>query len=139
MKKHSICELYESLNGADYLHNLLTQSNCEVDLEFPGFMDVYAQLSKFIPYDFTIIDFGCYIGLQAIYFRNHVKYIGVDSAPMINANLANTQYYLSDIYEFINNPPIEITSKMFAICSYVPIDTTLIRQKFSNVFCYYPV
>lgn len=136
--EHPICQLYKSLYGEKFLYDLLIQDKCEVDYEFPGFMDFYYHLSQIIPYDHTVLDLGCYIGLQSIYFRNHIAYIGVDSTPMITANLPNTTYHLLDINEFLNSMPTSLDSKIFAICSYVPIDTLRIRQMFSNVFCYYP-
>ena len=70
--EHPICQLYKSLYGEKFLYDLLIQDKCEVDYEFPGFMDFYYHLSQIIPYDHTVLDLGCYIGLQSIYFRNHI-------------------------------------------------------------------
>ena len=55
---------------------ILSQDECELDVDFLGFTEVYRSLSKIIPKHFTVIDFGCYLAAQCYCFGNHKKYVG---------------------------------------------------------------
>ena len=61
---------------------ILSQDECELDIDFLGFTEVYRSLSKIIPKHFTVIDFGCYLAAQCYCFGNHKKYVGVDIVDM---------------------------------------------------------
>ena len=105
---------------------------CELEFDFLGFLNVY-QIN--IPKDFTIIDLGCYLGIQSIYFENHKQYIGIDIATPIEYrfNLHNTKHYKISIEDFIKDLSKYDLNKTFAICSYVPLDDNIyndIAKKF---------
>lgn len=96
---------------------------CDFEFEFLGFIDQY--YTEEVPADFTVIDFGCNQAVQACYFENNPKYIGIDSAvpKEYRFSARNTEYYDMSIQDFIKNilPTLNLDlEKVYAICSYVP-------------------
>jgi len=85
---------------------------------------------------------GCYNGLQAWFFRNHLLYIGVDLATdeIERLELKNTEYFTMSISDFIKERVILYPH--FAICNYVPPwhddNQKLVRENFKHCFVYYP-
>lgn len=127
------------------VESIIYQYGSELELDFPGFVDIYENLSKIIPNHFTIIDFGCYLAAQCWYFRNHIKYIGVDyyskfDIPLKRFSVNNTYHYYCDIEYFMEYLANDFDpSSTFAICSYVHEKyTKLISSYFTNCFCYFP-
>lgn len=117
---------------------MLSYQNTELDSKFLGFFENYNDLVN-IPNDFTIIDFGCYQGVQAQYFKNHAAYIGVDYGVPISARFSqdNATYYEMTPAEFCENilPTMNIdVSKVFVVASFVLNKeiTTQIKQLFPN-------
>jgi hypothetical protein len=49
-----------------------------VEWEFLGFIEDYYHLSRIIPLDTVVVDVGCANGFQHTFFRNHVRYIGIE-------------------------------------------------------------
>ena len=113
----------------------------------------YYMLSKMIPKDWTVIDFGASYGAQSYLFQSHSKYIAVE--PFKNDNdgwhfenfKANcTERYEMTAGEFIKEmlPKLKLDlGKTFAICNYVPEwfgenPMELVRQTFHNCYVYYP-
>lgn len=43
------------------MNRILSQEYCELELDFPGFTNIYKYLAKIIPKYFVVIDFGCYL------------------------------------------------------------------------------
>lgn len=118
---------------------------CDIDGDFMGFTDIYYHLSKIIPKDRIIIDLGCAYATQAVYFKNHKKYIGVDlpdfGSPKVQTH--NSEYFLMTIRKFIEQELPKLKGEnMFAICSYVPPwhddNEKLVRENFEHLFVYYP-
>lgn len=98
---------------------------CELEYDFLGFLDGYKRLQKSIPKDFTVIDLGCNQAVQAVYFKDHAGYIGVDSAipTDIRFNVLRGTSVQDTIQHFIEKtlPTLGLDlDKVFAICSYVP-------------------
>lgn len=125
---------------------IMSQERCEYDRDFMGFLNVYKPLSEIIPEEITVIDFGCNLAAQSYFFSKHKKYIGVDVVDMERFTPSNAEHYVCTIQDFLDNElPKLCTNKtnldFFAICSYVPDfrSTQIVREKFPNVFCYYPV
>ena len=134
--------------------------NGDIDPTFVGFIDIYEALSRVIPKHFTIFDVGCAYAFQAYYFREHVKYVGIDSAPSTDEERAQYPYTeCFDIDSRFQMPGsvyypksihgtedlFEIKEKeagsgpCFAICSYVPGGVGgFVRHVFPNCFVYYP-
>ena len=120
---------------------ILSQDECELDVDFLGFTEVYRSLSKIIPKHFTVIDFGCYLAAQCYCFGNHKKYVGVDIVDMERFSLQNTEHYVMSIQKFIKEHGNEYKKETtFAICSYVPDEDAvkMVRENYRNVFVYYP-
>jgi len=113
---------------------VMEQDMCDIDGDFLGFVDIYYHLSKIIPKDWTIIDFGCAYAPQAYYFRNHKKYIGVDVSDCKKFTFKNSEYITSSIEDY----NCVDTTRLFAICSYVPADRDKLRKCYRNLFVYYP-
>jgi SAM-dependent methyltransferase len=110
----------------------------DTDIDFLGFMGAYYHLSLIIPTDRTIYDLGCNHGFQAWFFRNHLKYVGVDGwKDMTFLELENTEYHKDSIEHFLETAKID--SIHFAICNYVGgAPAKLVREKFADLFVYYP-
>ena len=124
---------------------VMMQDMCELEPDFLGFVDVYKPLSELIPKGKTVIDFGCYLAAQSYFFAEHKGYIGVDVVEMQRFTPKNAVHYTISIQEFLEKELPKLLeehneSHFCAICSYVPDfkATALVRQTFSNVFCYYP-
>lgn len=144
--KYNIClRTLRPLITDDEYKAIMTQYMCKLESDFLGFIDVYKPLSELIPKEKTIIDFGCYLAAQSYFFAKHKCYIGVDVVDMKRFTPPNAVHYISSIQNFIANEVPKLFQKhgeghYCAICSYVPDfkATELVRQTFSNVFCYYP-
>lgn len=124
-------------------HEVLSQYECEYDMDFLGFLNIYKALSKIIPKHFIVIDFGCYLAPQSYYFINHKQYIGVDVVKLTRFKPLNAVHYITTIQEYICKRMQWIEQNndhIFAICSYVPDKGAceLVRKNFKNVFCFYP-
>lgn len=107
----------------DEIRRLLQWDRCELERDFLGFLQGYADLN--IPDDFVIFDFGCYMGVQAQYFSEHAAYVGID--PAVPGKWRFQQFnmaaYEMTAQEFIRNVLPEFgydLKRCFAICSYVP-------------------
>lgn len=122
------------------INAVVYQDSSEYDGEFAGFIDTYEALSKIIPTNFTVIDFGCYLAAQCWFFRNHKRYIGVDTSGLRRFRCRNTTHAVMSIQKWIEKYAARQAESTFAICNYVP-DTKavqLVRTTFENVFCFYP-
>ena len=124
----------------DDVLRILRQDKCELDGEFPGFVEKYEALSKIIPTYFTVVDFGCNLAAQCCLFKNNKEYIGVDVIDLERFKVANTQHYVCSISEFVRKHKDKLPPDTFAICSYVPdeVAVEIVRRTFKNVFCFYP-
>lgn len=124
------------LNEVD---ELLGQYECELDLEFPGFVEIYELLSQIIPINYTIIDLGCYMATQCWYFRHHEKYVGVDVITLKRFTMPNTYHYISTIKDFIKYHGTDFPrATTFAICNYVSHENMGLTKYYPNCFCFYP-
>jgi len=118
--------------------------SAQLDPSFLGFTDTYKALSQIIPKDWTILDLGCAYAFQAYYFKDHARYIGVDSSDCMKFRTPNSSSYVVDILDFINRGddlPCILPLNTFAICNYVPLspkDAETVRKAFPFIFYYYP-
>jgi hypothetical protein len=136
--------------------------NGDIDPTFVGFIDIYEALSRIIPKHFTVFDVGCAYMFQAYYFRDHVKYVGIDVPPATDEE--RTEFPCAECFDLdarLKTPnsvycPSRIScpeqlmaiktkeadtvnSPSFAICSYVPGSIgNMVRKVFPNCFVYYP-
>ena len=131
--------LYRKFPSRD-VASILSQDRCELDNDFAGFIDEYETLSKIIPQHFTVIDFGCNLAAQCWFFRNHERYIGVDTIGMKRFRCPNTTHAVMDIQQWIKKYADRQPESTFAICNYVPDDTAvkMVRECFPRLFCFYP-
>lgn len=115
--------------------------------DFMGFVDTYYHLSKIIPKEYTIIDFGSGHNAQSYFFINHKRYISVNPRSGIDMDdgmfcPSNCEIYRMTTGEFLNT--IDYPTKMiFAICNYVPNwysqdSINLVKEHFRNVYTFYP-
>lgn len=118
---------------------ILSQERCELDGDFAGFIDEYETLSKIIPQHFTVIDFGCNLAAQCWFFRNHKRYIGVDTIGLKRFRCSNTTHAVMDIRKWIEKSA-KLADASFAICNYVPdyAAVKMVRECFPRLFCFYP-
>lgn len=128
----------------DQIDRVLRQDMCDIGPEFLGFTDIYLALAKIIPTYWTVVDLGCAFAPQAIIFRDHKAYIGVDAGVGERFSAPNTTHYTMTIADFIAEHAASLDKELtFAICSYVPPwygtdNLRLTREAFKNVFTYYP-
>ena len=119
------------------LKEVLSQEMCDIDGDFLGFVDTYYYLSKLIPKDWTVIDFGCAYNPQAYYFRGHKAFIGVDTGTSKRFHFGNTDLVDATIADYLKQKPP--TKKVFAICNYVSSkETEIVRRYYPNCYIYYP-
>lgn len=119
----------------------------ELCTEFMGFVDIYYYLSKVIPEDYTIIDFGAAHNAQSYFFSEHKKYIAVNpQSPIENENgmfcPPNCEIYRMTTGEFLRTIDYP-KEKVFAICNFVPNwhgedSIKLVHENFRNVYTFYP-
>lgn len=130
--------------GREETERLFSDPELELGLDFIGFLAVYADLKE-LPKDFTIIDIGCNMAFQGDYFKEHERYIGVDSYQPEEWRLRqdNADYYTEMGQAFIQETLPKLIErgldleKTMAICSYVP-DKEL-QQMVAETFPYHRV
>jgi hypothetical protein len=104
-----------------------------------GFLDIYEAISRIVPKDWTVIDLWCAYNPQCFFFKDHKEYIAVDIGNIDRFKSDNCTFYIKRINDFIRDDIHKFDlSKTFAICSYVPTNTKLIRETFENLYIYYP-
>lgn len=128
---------------ADQIDRVLNQDMCDVDPTFLGFTEIYEHLAAIIPLHWTVVDLGCAFSPQAILFKEHRAYVGVDFGTKERFSAPNTVHHEMTIAEFIAQHGGSFDkATTFAICSYVPPwhddNRRLARESFENVFVYYP-
>lgn len=120
--------------------------NAEIYPEFSCFADTYYYLSKLIPEDWTVIDFGAGYNAQSYFFTKHKKYIAVNPYSPAGDNGMfkpdNCEIYRMTTGEFLQKVDYP-KSKVFAICNYVPNwhwedSIELVHKNFRNVYAFYP-
>lgn len=114
--------------------------------EFMGFVDIYYYLSKVIPKDWTVIDFGAAYNVQAYFFTKHKKFIAVNPISAVGDNGMfqpdNCDIYRMTTGEFMNTIDYP-KEKVFAICNFVPNwygedSIKLVHDNFRNCYTFYP-
>ena len=140
---YSECYSLLSLIPKEQIENVFNQRECDIDIEFLGFIDIYKKLSEIIPKHFTIVDLGCAYNPQCFYFKDHKKYIAVDISDCEKFKSENCEIYNKSIEDFIREDISGLNlDETFAICSYVPPwggdNRKMVRESFKNQFVYYP-
>lgn len=116
--------------------------------EFVGFVDIYYYISKVIPKDYTLIDFGAGHNPQSYFFTEYKKYIAVNPMSDIAEENGmfcppNCEIYRMTTAEFLKNIDYP-KEKVFAICNYVPKwhgedSMEIARSNFRNCYTFYPI
>ncbi|MDM9644519.1 hypothetical protein [Rhizobium sp. S163] len=127
----------------DQVSRVFDQQDCDIDHEFLGFTSIYLALASIIPVHWTVVDLGCAFAPQALIFKDHARYVGVDMNTKERFSAPNTQHHSMPISAFLAKHLAEFDQNTtFAICSYVPAwsddNVGLARSSFKNVFTYYP-
>lgn len=113
----------------------------------------YYMLSKMIPKDWTVIDFGCAYDAQSYLFQEHARHIAIE--PVCQQDCSTFEFH----FEFFKAPNTELLfmtgqdfiekelpkmhlnlDKTFAICNYVPSGACnlMVRETFKNTWTFYP-
>jgi hypothetical protein len=115
-------------------------ASASINCGFMGFVQYYWHLSKMLPKDTIIYDFGCGYNAQSFFFVDFKSYHAIDILADEMFCAPNCTTYKCSASEFLNNYIIEHDS--FAIVNFVPcweenvID--LVHERFQNCFTYYP-
>ena len=143
------CDLFKQI-PKEKLEYLFKHSDAsgELDATFLGFEDPYRVVKDIADKDMVIIDFGCAYAAQSWYFRDHVKYIGVDGWSDKDSviHTENSEYYFTTIQDFIKRawPVLQYTGmttdNVFAVCSAVPDKEAreMVLTTFKNCLDWYP-
>ncbi len=130
----------DSLPLKTQIEKLVEDNSADIEPDFLGFLGTYYYLSHIIPHDRIIYDMGCAYGIQAWFFRNHKKYIGVDVLTTSFFIQPNAECHTMTIKDFLAQHGIE--SPHFAICNYVPHwyddNEKIVRDNFRHLFVFYP-
>lgn len=129
----------------EYEKAMLTDMSAECDGNFMGFVEAYYYLSKFIPKDWTVIDFGAAYNSQSYFFTSHKRYIAVNPPSGHNDFMfkpSNCDIYRMTTGEFLKKVDYP-SEKVFAICNYVPNwygedSIKLVHENFRNCYTFYP-
>lgn len=109
----------------------------------------YYMLSKMIPKDWTVIDFGCAYNPQSYLFMYHQRHIAIEP-PYIDKDFhfeyfkaPNTELLFMTGQDFLDNELHKLDldlNKTFAIVNYVPSGACnlRVRDTFKNLWCFYP-
>ena len=126
------------------LKETINMASCD----FMGNFEIYDHLSKIIPKDHTVIDFGAAYNFQSYFFKDFKRYIAVEP-PCMHKEFKfgmfcpqNCEIYRMTTKEFIETVDYP-KEKVFAICNYVPNwcgqdSTKLVHDNFRNCFTFYP-
>lgn len=109
----------------------------------------YYNLSKMIPKDWTVLDFGCAYNPQSYLFTEHAKFVAIEPEILSkdycydHFQAPNTDFIFATGQKFIKEilPSMNLDLKhVFAICNFVPSDECcqMVRETFPNVFTFYP-
>ena len=109
----------------------------------------YYNLSKMIPKDWTVLDFGCAYNPQSYLFTEHAKFVAIEPEILLkdycydHFQAPNTDFIFATGQKFIKKilPSMNLDLKhVFAICNFVPSDECcqMVRETFPNVFTFYP-
>lgn len=109
----------------------------------------YYYLSRMIPKDWTVIDFGCAYNPQSYLFQDHKRHIAIEPKWLDKDfhfeyfQAPNTELLFMTGQEFIENelPKFGLDlDKTFAIVNYVPSGACnlMVRETFKNIWAYYP-
>lgn len=119
---------------------------CDINHEFVGFVKTYWHLSKIIPKDYHVYDFGAAYNFQSWFFKKHKGYYAIEpEAQNENHRMIwpdNCSIFASDAKYFLDNYG-NIPDNSFAIVNFVPNwygqDVyALVKSKFQNVYTFYP-
>lgn len=145
MNEQEITNYVLSLIPKEEKDRVFKQEYCDIGTEFIGFMDTYYYLSKIIPKEYTVYDFGCAYNPQCYLFQDHAKFIAVNPEEIDGKEVfkaPNCDFYRMTTKQFLENI-YEKKEKEFAICNYVPnwhkersID--LVKLNFQNCYTFYP-
>lgn len=110
----------------------------------------YYYLSKMIPKDWTVIDFGCAYNPQSYLFTQHARHIAIEP-PQHDSDFhfeffqaPNTELLFMTGQDFIEEGRYKTMDlnldKTFAIVNFVPSGACnlMVRETFPNLWCYYP-
>lgn len=113
----------------------------EIGPTYMGFVNDYRLLAELIPKGRTVYDFGCSYGAQAWYFREHKKYIGIDSELTVHPMFENAIWMKARIQDILTKRgAFGFTGMGFAIVNYVPDFEAmrLVQSAFRDCFTFYP-
>lgn len=152
--------------GVRSVETLLRENSASVSDDFLGFVDFYYGVSDIISKNCIVIDFGCGLGFQHLFFDKQIGYIGIDAFDWKRNNTVldkakNYCFLMESISDFIgkyqskdngleflldvlkdNSCSIDLSDgdiEVIALCNKVPSQDSrrLINNTFLNVFNYY--
>ena len=144
MTEQELIDYTLSLIPKEEKDRVFRQECCGIDNSFIGFLEPYYYLSKIIPKNYTVFDFGAAYNPQCYFFTKHKKYIAISpmeidgkemfKAPNCEIYRYTTGYFLNHYYKK--------EGKQFAIVNNVPNwykedSMNLAKTFFINCYTFY--
>lgn len=136
-------EFFQSLTKEEekLVSKLLCQDYSEHSPDFLGFISHYWKMSNIIPKNKQIVDVGCNVGFQSLFFKNHHSYIGID--PMeINRRFysGRSHHYRGHVADHSYFEERNISKDSFCFCVAVPSNEAqqASMEYFDNYYVWYP-
>ena len=138
----------QACNNFDEYHKyLIAKDNINLHLDDYGFISFedaimsckqYYYMSKLIafPEKTVVIDCGCCVGIQQVFFNKCKKYIGIDMLNNFQKISSNAEFICGDMKEVLKNID---TDKFYTIgisnmcCSYFEDTMPIFKKKFNKL------
>ena len=139
------CKSAEEKGKLINAYNLI-QKDCEKSLEEMKYglvcpaeailsATTYKNISEIIPKNNIVVDCGCHIGLQQVFFNEHKKYIGIDIRDVFIPISDNAEFICGDIIDVL--PKLEVDDSCYGIsvlCGSVWENAgKAIKEKFNHI------
>lgn len=117
-------------------------TSANIHPDFMGFVQTYWHLSKILPKETVIYDFGCAYNAQSFFFTEFERYYAIEpECEGCIFQAPNCEVFEMTARQFVTTKNVEYNS--FAIVNYVPMwhedVIELIHENFQNCYTFYPI
>ncbi len=141
-----------------YIDDLLLNGNMDIDDTFLGFLEDYKAYADIIiprildgypPFlqkrNFTIIDVGCAVGIQHVFFEKCERYIGIDTyiSPFVKGTTDNATFIKGKFSSLVSSGQLVIPDNAIGIANMSLLysnnkdgDIELFKNSFKRMFIF---